>query len=776
MKKILVAAICFCVTVGITAVAKNQTANYQVVPLPVEINMSTTPGAFRLDGRTVIAYPKGDKALESNARLLAGYIEKLTGLKLKITDKKVKNGAVILSVNPAGENAEAYRLTVTPRKVVIEGASAAGNFYGIQTLRKSIPVQDVTTTAVEFPAVEINDAPRFSYRGGHFDVARHFFPVDSVKKFIDMLALHNANKFHWHLTDDQGWRIESRRYPRLHELGSMRSGTCIGHDFDTNDNIPYGGYFTREEIRDVVDYAKARYIDVIPEVDLPGHMIAALKAYPELGCTGGPYETWTRWGVSEDLLCAGNDSTLAFIDGVLNEVMDLFPYEYIHVGGDECPKTRWEACPKCQARIAELGIATDDHSTKEQKLQTFVMTHASNTLAARGRKMIGWDEIMEGGLTPGAMVMSWRGVEGGLKAAELGHDAIMTPTNYCYFDYYQTLDRTGEPESIGGYVPLDKVYSFEPVPSTFTPAQASHIKGAQANLWTEYISSFSQAMYQELPRFAALSEVQWCAPEKKDYRAFTHRVPQMMEHYKSEGLNYARHIYDVRGTLENDPRNASVVVELEVADDAPIYYTLDGTTPTIVSKRYAAPIRLRNTCRIKAVAIRDGAASKVFTDSVTFSKATTRDITLANEPSTRYNGDGPKTLVDGKFGPDAFNTGAWLGFEAKNLDATVDLGSLMEISSVTVRNNVQTPDWIFDAKNMTVEISTDGKIFTEVASEQYPTLTTHKQEVVSHKIRFAPVRTRYVRVKEECELNIPEFHGVGAGKPGFLFVDEIVID
>lgn len=763
------------VALGLSATAGGVEASYNVIPLPREVKVDRAAPAFKLDASTVIAYPRGNNKLKNNADLLAGYLSNLTGYRLAVKDKAPKTNAIILSDNLKTDNKEAYAISIDKNRIVIDGATPQGNFYGIQTLRKSIP--EVTENQpVTFPAVAIADQPRFSYRGGHFDVVRHFFPADSVKKFIDMLALHNANTFHWHLTDDQGWRIESKRYPRLSEIGSMRPGTCIGHDFDTNDSIPYGGYYTQDEIRDIVRYAADRYINIIPEIDLPGHMIAALKAYPEYGCTGGPYEVWGRWGVSEDLLCAGNDSTLNFLDGVLNEVMDLFPYEYFHVGGDECPKTRWEACPKCQARITELGLVTDSHSTKEQKLQTFVMTRSSNTLAKRGRKMIGWDEIMEGGLTPGSIIMSWRGEEGGRKAAELGHDAIMTPTNFCYFDYYQTLDRTGEPDAIGGYVPLDKVYSFNPVPDTFTPEQAAHILGAQANLWTEYIPTLHQVMYQELPRFAALSEVQWCQPEQKDYSAFTHRVPQMMNHYKAEGLNFAKHIFDVRGKLDNDPAKGVIIASFEVADDAPIYYTTDGTIPTEKSARYTEPLEISKTCAIKAVAIRPEGPSKLFSDSVTFSKATSRPIKLVNQPNTRYAGDGPTTLVDGRFGPEAFNTGAWLGFEGKDFDAVVDLGSAVEISSVIVRNNVQTPDWIFDARDMVVEISEDGQIFTEVASETFPVMANHAQQIVTHRMTFNPVKARYVRIKQACETNIPEFHGVGAGKPGFLFVDEIVID
>lgn len=755
--------------IGIRAVAS--VADYRVVPLPESIE-SVKGKPFVLNESTVICVADDNSALKRNAELLQEYLAKSTGLKLKIVNKE-RNNSILLTDGYKSQNREAYKLTVTQKQVVIDGASPAGNFYGIQTLRKAIPAN--AGTGVELPCVSITDQPRFGYRGASFDVVRHFFPADSVKKFIDMLALHNANRLHWHLTDDQGWRIESEKYPLLSKISSMRKGTCIGHDFNSSDSIPYGGYYTRDEIRDIVKYAADRHISIVPEVDLPGHMVAVLAAYPQLGCTGGPYDVWQRWGVSDDLLCAGNDSTLVFIDDVLNEVMDLFPYEYVHVGGDECPKTRWEACEKCQARIAELGLVSDEHSSKEQKLQTYIMNHASETLAKRGRKMIGWDEIMEGGLTPGAVVMSWRGEEGGIKAAELGHDAIMTPTNYCYFDYYQTLDRTGEPDAIGGYVPLEKVYSFNPIPAHFTPEQASHILGAQANIWTEYIPYFHQVEYMELPRFAAMSEVQWTDPAKKNYTEFTHRLLPLMKHYEKEGFNYAKHIFNISGKLTNDVEKGVIVATLETADDAPVYYTTDGSTPTAKSNRYTAPVELDKSCTIKAVAIRPEGTTPLFVDSVKFCKSTSRHIELGSKPHSRYNGDA-SILVDGKYGPEAFNTGAWLGFEGVPFIATVDLGSQQEISAVTLRNNVNTPNWIFDGRKITVEVSDDGKTFTEVAVEELPQATEHIEKIVAHEMKFNPVKARYVRVTEDCELSIPEFHGVGFGKPGFLFVDEIIVE
>lgn len=761
-----------CVVAGCTKKVQQQ-ASYRVIPMPLEV----VPGQgddFKLTESTVISYPADNDTLRRNAELLAEYLTTNTGMTLSLTTETPSSNAIVLSSNLQNANPEAYQLTVDGNLININGSTAAGNFYGIQTLRKSIDPS--IKGAVGFPAVTINDQPRFGYRGAHFDTSRHYFPVDSIKTFIDMLALHNINRFHWHITDDQGWRLEIKKYPKLTEVGSKRAGTCVGHDFDTSDSIPYGGFYTQDEARDIVKYAADRHITVIPEIDLPGHMLAALTAYPELGCTGGPYEVWQRWGVSEDLLCAGNDSTLRFIDDVLTEVAEIFPSEYIHIGGDECPKVRWEKCPKCQARIKELGLKTDSHSTAEQKLQSYVMEHAATTLASLGRKMIGWDEIIEGGLFPGATVMSWRGEEGAQQAAAQGHDAILTPTNYCYFDYAQSQDEEREPLGIGGFVSVEKVYSLEPAGSKLTPEEAKHILGCQANLWTEYIKDFSHAQYMELPRIAAMCEVQWSQPEKKDFVDFSSRLPQLIEQYKANGYNYADHIFDVQGGLETDSVNHTFVARLRTIDDAPIHYTLDGTDPTEQSPLYTEPVTIDKTCTFKARAIRPDGPGYMLVDSVKFSKSTAAPVTLANAPHSRYVASGPATLTDGRFGGSAFNTGQWIGFEGTSLDATVDLGSDQPVTSVTVNFLVNTPNWIFDTRGITIETSLDGKTFTQVAKEDYPQMTDHLIENITHRLTFPSTVARYVRVVALCEKSIPAFHGVGAGKDAFIFVDEIVID
>ncbi|WP_301748517.1 family 20 glycosylhydrolase, partial [uncultured Duncaniella sp.] len=759
-------AVLMCGMLACSCSRKEATANYDVIPLPQQVTPAEGED-FVLNASTVIAVPEADTVLRKDAELLVGYLTTLTGHAPEIVTAAPESNVIELSLGNENPNPEAYTLTVAKDKITICGTTAAGAFYGIQTLRKSIP-EASEKQDVKFPPVTISDYPRFAYRGAHLDVSRHMFTLDSVKTFIDMLALHNINRFHWHITDDQGWRIEIKSRPLLTELGSKRNGTCVGHDFDTSDSIPYGGFYTQEEAREIVKYAADRHITVIPEIDMPGHMLGALRAYPELGCTGGPYEVWQRWGVSEDVLCAGNDSVLTFIDDVLGEIVDIFPSEYIHVGGDECPKIRWQECAKCQAKAKALGLKEGPKGTVEEQLQSYLIHHASDFLTSRGRKMIGWDETLEGGLAPGAIVMSWRGEEGAKAAAREGHDAIMTPTNYMYFDYYQTLDREGEPDAIGGYVPVEKVYSFNPTPDDLTDEEKAHIIGVQANLWTEYIPTFSGVQYAELPRMAALSEVQWTAADKRDYESFTKRIPQLAAHYKANGYRYATHIFNVNGKLTPNPEGHCMDITFSTVDDAPVYYTTDGSVPTESSAKYEGPFSVDSTCVIKAVAVRPDGNSRVFTDSVSFNKATCRSITLASQPHSRYADEGAQALVNGKFGSDSFTAGNWLGFEGNAMDATIDLGEPVEVSTVTVRCLIEPDSWIFDATDITVELSADGKTFTTVASETYPVDGPGTRDIRLHKFNFAAQSARFVRVKAGCVMEIPSWDSRGKGKPGFL--------
>lgn len=523
---------------------EQQATSYDVIPLPQEITLSQE-SPFKLSKSTVIAYPKDNDLLKRNAEFLAGYIAEATGYTLKT--QAIENGekpskAIVLGLDSSIANAEGYRLTTQADGISICGQTANGVFYGIQTLHKSIPAQ-AQDAAILLPAGQVEDQPRFSYRGMHLDVGRHFFPVEFIKEYIDLLALHNMNTFHWHLTEDQGWRIEIKKYPKLTEIGSIRQRTVIGHNSGEYDNTPYGGFYTQDEAREIVKYAQERYITVIPEIDLPGHMLAALAAYPELGCTGGPYEVCPEWGVFEDVLCIGNEKTIPFLEDIMTEIMDIFPSKYIHIGGDEAPRTRWQKCPKCQALIKKEGLKADKNHTAEDRLQSYCTAQIEKFLNAHGRQIIGWDEILEGDLAPNATVMSWRGSAGGIKAAQMGHDVIMTPNTYCYFDYFQSKDKENEPyDAIGGYLPVEQVYSLNPTEG-LNEEQAKYILGAQANVWTEYMTSTQQVEYMILPRMAALAEVQWTEPSKKEYNNFLQRLNSLAKIYDRDGLNYAKHVF-----------------------------------------------------------------------------------------------------------------------------------------------------------------------------------------------------------------------------------------
>ena len=752
-------------------------ANYQVIPLPQEVSL-TQGNPFKLNENVLIAYPENNALLQRNAEFLSEYIQQATNYAPKTkaiaAGEQVKN-AIVLGLDPGIANKEGYVLTTTPEGISINGQTENGVFYGIQTLRKSIPAEAKEATIL-IPAGEIKDEPRFSYRGMHLDVGRHFFPKEFMKKYIDLLALHNMNTFHWHLTDDQGWRIEIKKYPKLTEIGSQRSRTVIGRNTQEYDNTPYGGFFTQEEAKEIVKYAQERYITVIPEVDLPGHMLAALAAYPEMGCTGGPYEVCPRWGIFEDVLCIGNDQTMQFLEDVMNEIIEIFPSKYVHIGGDEAPRTRWEKCPKCQARIKTEGLKADKNHTAEDRLQSYCMTRIEEFLNSKGRQIIGWDEILEGDVAPNATVMSWRGMEGGIKAAQLGHDVIMTPTSFCYFDYYQTADTKDEPLGIGGYVPIEKVYSLEPVPAVLTEEQSKHILGAQANLWTEYIHSSEHVEYMVLPRMAALAEVQWTQPEKKDFKDFTKRLARLMKFYQRDGFNYAKHVFDLKVDFTPDVTKKAVVVTLSTIDDAPIYYTLDGTEPTTASLKYTEPVSITETADFQAVVIRPEGKSKVVNKKISFNKATYCPIELTFQPSEKYKFGGAITLVDGMKGNDSYATGAWLGFVGGNVEAIIDLGQESEIKQVATNAIVDMSAWIMGSTGLVVSISDDNKEFREVAAKDIPAETNiDKKGVENYEITFDPVKARYVKVVIKRSPALPRGHA-GEGKAAYMFIDEIEVD
>lgn len=749
-------------------------SDYEIIPKPLDVNCKGDASFLLKDGVAVI-YPENNRKMQDNAEFLVDYVEKQTGVKLTSHAGMPVDGAICLTLDLSDDNAEAYKLIVNDKRVCISGASEAGVFYGIQTLRKSLPVaQDIN---VNLSAVEIYDKPRFAYRGAMLDVARHFYTVDEVKTFIDMLALHNINRFHWHLTDDQGWRIEIKKYPKLMSVASERKETVVGRWYSgIYDGKPYGGYYTQDELRDVIDYAAKRHITIIPEVDLPGHMQAALTAYPELGCTGGPYEVRTIWGVSQDVLCVGNDFTLQFVKDVLSEVADIFPSEYIHIGGDECPKVRWEKCPKCQERIKSLGLKSDAKHTKEQRLQSYMIQEAAKYLKEKGKRIIGWTEILEGGLVPDATLMSWIGESGGIEAAHQHHDVIMTPNTYLYFDYYQSKKVEDEPLAIGGYLPIEKTYNYEPMPKELTKEEQQYIKGVQANLWTEYIPVFSQVQYMVLPRLGAAAEVQWTDPSKKDYKDFLRRVPHLVAVYDCYGWNYATHVYDVNVDMKADTVNHVLNVQLSTMADDPIYYTLDGQDPTEKSLKYTKPFTIDQSVVLKTMAVHPDRTSKISVDTIRFNKATLKPVVLLQPNESRFSPDGPVVLVDGRNGNHSFDTGAWLAVADNDLEAVINMQAETILSSASVHVYVRKDAWLFDARGFSVSVSSDNKNYKEVASQEYKQMQESDSDgIIEHELSFDPCKATYVKIKVISEKSMPDWHW-DAGKAPFLLVDEIILN
>ncbi len=551
----------FAAVLALAACRQVQPQAFSVIPMPAEVSVSE--GAYSVAGKAFFLDPRLDNASQDAIWRFKDALEAATGRTCPLG-----KGDIQFLLNPELAP-EQYTVQVNKDGVVVEASALNGFVYACETLKQMLPAAIYGGKKAKahwvLPYVSIQDQPRFAYRGMHLDVSRHFWSVDEVKRYLDVMTVYKLNRLHWHLTDDQGWRAEIKAYPKLMEVSAWRNGTVIKKDWGSNDGIRYGGFYTQEEMKEVVAYAAARGITVIPEVDLPGHMVAALAAYPELGCTGGPYEVWTRWGVAKDILCAGNDQVFTFLEDVFTELMDVFPSEYIHIGGDECfggdaepnRPDPWDVCPKCAARMKALGIKKGPQA--KHYLQNYVTGRVQAFLNAHGRKIIGWDEILQGDLAKGATVMSWRGVQGGIEAASRGFDAVMTPNGYCYFDFYQTQERDKEPFGIGGDLSLEKVYSYEPFEG-LAPEAEGHILGVQANLWTEYITTPEHLEYMLLPRMCALSEVQWCAADKKDYVRFNASLDHTFEMLDAMGVNYS---LDCRGLVGLDRQPARSAEEME---------------------------------------------------------------------------------------------------------------------------------------------------------------------------------------------------------------------
>lgn len=749
-----------------------------IVPYPNQLKHGR--GTFYIKDAPVVCDSRAGEQTQNVVAEFAAQLAKVSGGEnaVTVTDKIPATGVrfVVDSEIPA----EGYQMNITKKGIEVRASQFPGFLYALQSLKQLLPTaiygaEPEPEASWEVPCLTIVDAPRFGYRGMHLDVARHFFPVEEVKRYLDVMALHKLNTLHWHLTDDQGWRIEIERYPELTSVGSIRKGTVVRKEWDNYDNIPYGGYYTKDEIREVVQYAADRAITVIPEVDLPGHMLAALTAYPDLGCTGGPYDVWGRWGVADEVLCVGQEKTFEFLEGVLTEVMELFPSEYIHIGGDECPKVRWEKCPRCQAQIKKLGLSSDEKHTAEHYLQSYVMNRIGKFLTDNNRRIIGWDEILEGDVTSDAVIMSWRGSEGGIAAAKLGHDVIMAPNTHFYFDYYQSLDTDAEPFGIGGYVPMERVYSFEPALPELTPEEQARIIGVQANLWTEYIGDRKHLEYMLLPRLAALSEVQWCQPETKDWVRFMGGF-KMDQIYSKMGYEFAKHIFGITANYVVDPESGCVMMTLTTQGNAPIHYTLDGSQPSAESPLYTTPVAIGNSCTFKAVALRDGMQTSVYSRRFDFNKATGRRAVLNAAPTLKYTYDGTSLLVDGYHGAPVYSNGAWVGFLDAPLDVTIDMGDGQTYTSVTLEALINKEEWVFPPSSIEIYVSDDGSKFNLAAAQLLPQEQADSPDGVKHySVQFPQTSARHLRIVAPTVAPIPAWHGA-AGQKAHMFVGEIVVE
>ncbi|NUY82568.1 family 20 glycosylhydrolase [Flavobacterium sp. MAH-1] len=658
---------------------------------------------------------------------------------------------------------EAYSLKILADKPIqIEASDASGAFYALQTLFQMTSAQNATT----LPCLEIVDEPKFQWRGMHLDCSRHFWSVHFVKKYIDYLAMYKMNTFHWHLTDDQGWRIEIKKYPKLTEIGSKRKGTMAGHYNEQRwDDIPYGGFYTQEQIKDVVAYAKARHITIVPEIEMPGHAVAALSAYPELACTFGPFEVEKTWGVFDDVFCP-KENTFKFLEDVLTEVMALFPSEYIHIGGDECPKTRWKTCAHCQGLIKEKGLK-DEH-----ELQSYFIQRIEKFVNSKGRRIIGWDEILEGGLAPNAAVMSWRGIDGGIAAAKQKHYVVMTPESNLYFDRYQG-DPKNEPLGFGGFVPIEKVYNFNPIPEALSVEESKYILGAQANLWTEYIATEKHAEYMVFPRLAALAEVDWGTAQPGNFGQFQKRLVNHMKLLDKKGVNYSRSMFGLSAKVSPFGRN-QIMLEFTSADKNPeIRYTTDGSEPTSESPLFPGKIVIPDSEIFKAARFEYGKKiSETTTQEFKFGKSTARSVSLKNQPSPKYSGDGAFTLTNGIFGDKNRFGRDWLGFSGTDLEAVIDLSEKQKVESVTASFLQSAGSWIYFPAEVEIFVSKDNLDFKSVGKISASDIEKAGGTIT---IKFKKQKTQYVKVIAKNTTKIADGKP-GAGNAAWLFADEILVN
>ena len=740
----------------------------QIIPKPSSVfGLNDT---FILSSKTSIKYSDEFKV---SAEFLKAFISNGSDIELK---EKSSSNKIVFNKDETIENEEGYKLNISEDEITISASNDKGAFYGVQSLRQLLPASfengSFIDNEVKIQGLSIEDAPQFAYRGMHLDVGRHMFSVDFIKKYIAALAMLKMNTFHWHLTEDQGWRIEIKKYPKLQEIAAFRNETLIGHYSDQPhqfDDKKYGGFYTQEEVKDIVKYAQNRHVTVIPEIEMPGHSQAAIHAYPELGCTGEQVETATKWGVFEEIYCT-KDETFNFLEDVLDEVLELFPSEYIHIGGDEAPKTRWKTCNSCQNRIKTEGLK-DEH-----ELQNYFITRIEKYLNSKGRQIIGWDEILEGGLAPNATVMSWRGTNGAVEAAKQKHNVVMTPTSHCYFDYYQSTNED-EPVAIGGFLPLEKVYAYNPIPEELTADEAKYVLGVQGNIWTEYMPTKEQVEYMMFPRVLAMSEVAWSNEKNKNYDGFVSRVERIHKRLDALNINYANHLYEVEGALITEENQISY--QLKTLTKKTIRFTTDGSEPDKNSSKYfISPILIDKSLTIKAAVFNEEEKlGNIFSETINLHKAVGEKITINVEPHKSYSGSGANGLINGISGSDSrYGDKEWLGFWGDDLEIIISLDEPIEINSIETRFYNGQGQWIYAPKEISLEFLLESGSMAIDKSN----ISNQEGNIINFDYEFLTPKNMEIKVKQ-LTLKIPNYGIIeegkqGAGQKAWTFIDEIIVN
>ena len=768
MKKFL-----FFFLLGLSGSIEAQDNAYQLVPFPAQF--AGRDGQFVVTNDTKIVLTPKDAGQAAAAQLLALQLKTATGFGATVanaTPALSKSKSIFFTAHKAKKcGPEGYVLKVLPERVTIEAETPKGYFYAVQTLLQLLPTevfssQKMENVAWKMPACDILDRPRFGYRGFMLDVGRHFMPVATVKRFIDLMAIHKMNTFHWHLTEDQGWRIEIKKYPKLTQIGSKRRETLVGH-YGQNypqqfDGQEYGGFYTQDEIKDVVKYATARHVVVIPEIELPGHSVAALAAYPELSCDATKkYEVLPVWGVSNDVFCP-NEQTFTFIQDVLTEVMALFPSKLIHIGGDECPKEAWKQSAFCQDLIKKLNLKD------ENGLQSYFIKRVEKFVNSKGRSIMGWDEILDGGVAPNATVMSWRGEKGGIVAAQQKHNVVMSPTSHCYVNFYQA-DPTNEPIAQGGFVPLEKVYAYEPVPAELTPDQRKYVLGLQANLWTEYITTPQHAEYMAFPRSIALAEIGWMPQGPKNFEDFSTRLKEHLKRLDYLKVNYSKRLFDVRSSTQFGDDGKLQVRLNKLDSDSKMYYTIDGKTPTTASTEYFTPITLTKTTTVKAVT----SAGATFEETFLIHRAKGKPYTYTGEAAEAGSS---QKLTNGQVAQSPKQEIEWVNVRGRDLEITIDLGEVKPVTKVSTHFLKNVLYGYFPPTSVEISLSKDGESFKDAIAQPIDYQVEGPWEILPAVADFKTARARYVRLKAKNAGIAPAALPNSGNQPTTIAIDEVIVD